>query len=105
MVAGFVDTSTREGITLAFFDRPCRLNGTRTYRSDTANETETEDTDVEVSEPGFVWLIRRTVEPKHFRLIRVEHAPTAPAIVIAPLENRQKNAFRFRDDWLDAASP
>jgi hypothetical protein len=48
--AGFIDAETRDGLLLAYFDRPCRLSGT------SVRGGQTDVYDVTVDSAGWVWL-------------------------------------------------
>jgi hypothetical protein len=78
---GFVDAETGEALLLLYFDRPCRLTGTRVLAPTPSRGALTVDYDLKVETAGLVWMTAKQDGQLH-KIASVAVAPR-PILTIA----------------------
>jgi hypothetical protein len=81
----FVDPDSKNPLTLMYFDRACRLTGTKAM-ANTGSENVALVYDVTVERPGLHWIVR-TPESSGMFAYRVANDSIRKILVVAPVEN------------------
>jgi hypothetical protein len=86
LMIGFVDSVTKNGLLLVFFDRPCRLTGTVLFHARNGEIT-TFAIDVTVDKAGLNWLKMTDDSDNGHDILTNTRVPSNPLFVVAPVEN------------------
>jgi hypothetical protein len=89
---GFIDPDSKNPLTLVYFDRACRLTGTRAM-TNPGSDNLTLVYDVTVDKPGLHWIVR-TPEGSMF-VMRVATESIRKMLVVAPVENLKHGSLQI----------
>jgi hypothetical protein len=96
VAVGFLDTQSKAGLTLVYFDRPCRLLGTQEFpRADGGKRIMTFD--VTIDKPGLSWLERTREGPDGRSTMSQAAESPHPMAVIGPSANIKFGSFHIQE--------
>ena len=93
MVVEFAEKDSKNVLILMYFDRRCRLTGTKEI-ADGGGEKVTLVYDVIVKKPGLSWLVRTADGASGF-VTRVADGAVQPVLVVAPVENMRHRSVQI----------
>jgi hypothetical protein len=93
LAIAFVDRDSKNTLILMYFDRRCRLTGTKEIANRGSGEKLTQVYDVIIKKPGLSWLVRTPQGRSGFMMRVADEA--RPMLVVAPVENLKHGSVQI----------